>query len=181
MDGEVQISSDEIVTYLLVRFSSRKSFSEWTTRTPNHLQLAQDFLDSKKNECSVYRIESIPDKTKIISAHFTVLNRNKIEKVACIEIKGKFLSDAGLELFMTPGRTGIKFVDDRHHDIRGSEDKFVELVKLIVNDYFEGNQPFLGIEPEQMETFIRQFKELSVPDSISLAARTRCLKVLGET
>lgn len=174
-----QVSDEQLQIYLLVRFSTKKSFSDWTKDGPNYLQLAQDFLDAKLGECSVYKIEDVKDKTRVIAGHFTTLNRNRVDKVACIEIKGALISSSGLELHKSEGRTGITFIDEKHHDIRGSEDNFSSLVELIIKDYFQGDQPFIGIEPEQLKVFMKEFSNLSV-DEIKDYAKKRCLKALGE-
>ena len=171
------VAVDDLNNYLLVRFTNRKSFKEWTEDSPNAQKLAEDFLDSKSKECSVYKFESVEDKTRIMSAHYTSLNRDRVEKVASIEIKGSFIQEVGLSLKKSMGKTGILFIDEKHHDMCGEASQFEALILKIIENYFSGAQPFVSFEPEQMTRFIQEYVSYD-GTKIKDYALARCKKAL---
>ena len=149
------------------------SFQRWVADPPDLTQLLND-LDIQRNQTeikendrpSIYLCQGDAEQLEAVAALVHILGKPP-EKCFGLLIDDADCRAAGVEAIHAPrrGTTGIGRVDQRHYELNGPKENFVELIKRLLGRMWEGEQRLRIYSPQQILGQLALFAELSAhPD-----------------
>lgn len=144
--------SSDYFLLLRVHPSSPKAWSEDTPA-----RLASQKLARQRGGCSVYKVNSYQEEVQVTAGHYPKLDKTSVEKIWGLRIPVELITVRGMTFENTPGEVGFRFVDERHFDIKGSNEQFEALAEDISKHFASGEDLIRSFEPGPLRSAMSEF------------------------
>jgi hypothetical protein len=171
-------------TVRLLRVFAQQSLTEsWIELKPPLPRLLKCFdIDRNRPKpatVSVYRVGSEVEEVEAVAALFLTTSTTPEKRFGVLITEGD-CQEAGIILDHSErGTTGIRAVDSRHVNLKGTVEAFGRLMARIVGSMWEGEQRIRCYPAQQIAGQIAIFSKIPHQE-VDTDAKTKCLEVLDK-
>lgn len=144
----------------------------------NSSQLAKQKLSADAGECSVYKVSSYEEELWIAAEHYPTLDRKYVDKIFGLRLEKDFLDSFKFDLVATIGGTGFLPLDQKHFDIKGSLDQFINMAEGISKKIQAGSDIFRTFESLVLANKMREFIDTN-PQEMKQSYKDKITKCLS--
>lgn len=121
-------------------------------------------------------------EVECVAAHFQTYNKASVTKQYAVRIHSRDCERAGIQVEADKGegRTGLKDIDEKHYNLIGNQQQFMNLAKEIVAKIWEGEDRLRVLPEAQLRAQLTVFVHLQA-NLIASEAKQRCEKALSKT
>lgn len=146
-----------------LRVFKTPSFSNWCGCKTNLSSLLKTFAVSRRDRgrltCSVFGYNNRAEELENVAALFQT-KPNSVDRRFGIWLTNQDCEEAAIALMRTEGQTGVRSVDQRHFELGGTADNFVDLTMSLVRRIWQG------------EDRVRAYAALTILGELAMFSRT---------
>lgn len=164
--------------FLLIRSIVENNYTKFINKDADFENLANRYFSAKEGEFSIYRVNNQSEEAKVMAAHWTCSKNSCVKKILAVRISEEIIKNEGMSIKKTLGSTGIKFADNCHYDVTGTDKEIVNLLKKIRILALEGKDVFRVCDPAVIANIIKGFLSFGKEDIKDYALKN-CQKALS--